>query len=322
MKTSYFLSPKHPSKVCDIAVETVVDSYFKEDIPFHSDIYSIFQNNTIYLNGIIKAPTPISDADLFPKIQKHIGTDYDIVNNIVVEEVEMELQERTFSGIYLGYSCNEVDEMIPFEHKESRELVRRIYEEFDIPLKIQIHINGTRIVVSLEHNHSDIETIDKIVNEFFEGDDFENPKKIHGVPEIYHSELRDDAIYKSSDSVIFSLYGPRAWYGETDFVGSDFLSNKRLGHLIVREIANDWAQKRVLSYCAVEIDYTDNNSTPIHFGIKGNDSGIHLENGTFFEFGDIENDYPMYKERVLDKIKTGEIDIIEIAKWGFQDTNI
>jgi S-adenosylmethionine synthetase len=321
MKTSYFLSPKHPSKVCDIAVETIVDTYFKQDIKFYSDIFAFIYKGDIHLHGHMDVSSPIAEAELIPKIKKNIGEEYQIVNNIIVEESDVVDNERTFGGIYVGYSCNEVDEMIPFEHKEARELVREIYSKFEIPIKVQVHINGERIAVSLEHNYENSEELDKIVIDFFDVEEGIT-KKIKGVPEIYHSSLRDDVVYKSSDSIISSFYGPRAWYGETDFVGSDFSSNKRLGHLIVREVANDYTKKRVLSYCAVEIDYTDNNPVPIHFGIKGNDTGIHLENGTFFEFGDIEIEYPMYKERVLEKLKTGEIDIIEMAKWGFQDTNI
>jgi S-adenosylmethionine synthetase len=321
MKTSYFLSPKHPSKVCDIAVETIVDTYFKEDINFYSDIFAFIYRGAIHLHGHMDVSSPISEPELLPKIKENIGEDYQIVNNIIVEESEDIDNERTFSGVYLGYSCNEVDEMIPFEHKESRELVRTIYNQYEIPLKAQVHVNGERIVVSLEHNFDNNEILDEIVREFFRPDE-DITKKITGEVEIYHTLLRDDVVYKSSDSIISSFYGPRAWYGETDFVGSDFSSNKRLGHLIVREIANDYTSRKTLSYCAVEIDFTDDNPVPIHFGIKGNDRGIHLENGTFFEFGDIETEYPMYKERVLEKLKTGELDIIEIAKWGFPSTNI
>lgn len=321
MKTSYFLSPKHPSKVCDIAIETIVDTYLKQDIKFYSDIFAFIYRGEIHLHGHMDVSSPISEVELFPKIKENIGEDYRIVNNIIVEESESVDFERTFSGIYLGYSCNEVDEMIPFEHKESRELVKTIYEKYQIPLKAQVHINGDRIVVSLEHNFENVDELDIIVKEFF-NQDLDNPKKKNGNPEIYHSILRDDVVYKSSDSIISSFYGPRAWYGETDFVGSDFSSNKRLAHLITREIANDYTSKKTLSYCAVELDFVDNNPKPIHFGIKGNDRGIHLENGTFFEFGDIETEYPMYKQRVLDKLKTDELNIIEIAKWGFPNTNI
>lgn len=320
MKTSYFYSPKHPSKICDIAIESVVNCYYREDIQFYSDIFSIIKNDTLILEGVIKASSPVSDSTLIPYIKNNIGDDYSIINNIVVEESDEEFTERTFSGIYLGYSCLEVDEMIPFEHKEARELTRTIYEKLEIPLKTQIHVNGQRLVVSLEHNYENKSEIDLIVDEFFSRED--SNQNQYNKADIHHSEIRKNIIYKSGNSIIPSFYGPRAWYGETDFVGYDFLSNKRICHLIVRDIANDYSQRKVLNYCAVEIDFTDNNPVPIHFGIKGNTTGIHLENGTFFDFGDIDKVYPMYKERVLNKIKTGEIDIVEIAKWGFPNTNI
>lgn len=321
MKTSHFFSPSHPSKICDIVVETVIDTYYKEGIEFYSDLFALIYKGSIHLHGHMEVSSPISDSELIPKIQKEIGTEHKIVNNIIVHHVDDIKGERTFGGIYLGYSCNEVDNMIPFEHEECRGLTKKIWDILQIPIKIQIHVNGQRLAISMEHNHENKEELENIVFDYFTRED-DGKSNVYNKPEIYHSEIRTDVVYKSNDSIISSFYGPRAWYGETDFIGSDFLSNKRLGHLIVREIANDWAKKNNLSYVAVEIDFTDNNPVPIHFGIKGNDRGIHLENGTFFEFGDINNDYPRYKQIVLDKLKTGEYDIVEIAKWGFPSINI
>ena len=321
MKTSHFYSPKHPSKVCDIRIETFLDYYRKQDIDFYSDIFCFIKNNTIHIEGFMDVSSPIADVELIEEIQKEIGTDYSIINNVVTEEYEGDFVERTFGGIYLGYACVEVDEFIPFEHQEARGLTKRIYDLLDIPIKVQVHVNGNRLAISVEHNHENIEELETIIKEFFVREDT-GAHNVYNEPEIYHSPIRNDVVYKSNDSIVSSFYGPRAWYGETDYIGSDFLSNKRLGHLIAREIANEYTRERTLSYCAVELDFTDGNETPIHFGIKGNTSGIHLENGTFFEFGDIDEGYPIYKQRVLDKIKSGELNIVEIAKWGFPSIDI
>jgi len=321
MKTSYFLSPKHPSKICDIAVEVLLDYYRKQDIDFYSDIFSFIKNDQIIIEGRMDTSSPIADVELVEEIQKEIGTEYTIINNVVTEQYEGDFVEKTFSGIYLGYSCVEVDEFIPFEHQEAKSLTKLIYDRLDIAIKVQVHINGNRLAISLEHNHDNLEEIDEIIREFAERPD-DGTANVYNEPEIYHSEIRNDVVYKSTDSITSTFYGPRAWYGEVDFIGSDFLSNKRISHLIVREIANDYAKLRNLSYCAVELDFTDGDPRPIHFGIKGNTNGIHLENGTFFEFGDIENEYPQYKQKVIDKIKSGEINIVEIAKWGFEDMSI
>lgn len=320
MKSSTFLSPKHPSKICDIAIETVVDSYIKEDIGFYSDIFSFIQGGTLYLYGSVQTTSPLVDADLIPKIQSNIDLPYNIVNNIIVNQVEDELVERTFGGIYLGFACTEVNQMIPFEHQEAKGLVKEIVERYDIPLDVQVHINGNRVAVSLEHNHEEVEVINEIVKNFFKGDNDGN-RTNYNEPEIHHSKLRDDVIYKSTNSIISTFYGPRAWYGETEFIGTDTLSNKRLGHLICREVAKDKVMENNLLYCAVEITFNAGERTPIHFGIKGNTTGIHLENGTFFEHGEVEDDYQHYKDIVTEKLKNGEIDLIEIAKWGYQDIN-
>jgi len=321
MKTSHFYSPNHPQKICDIVVETIIDTYLKQNIDIHSDIYSVLKDNFIVLDGYLKTTTIIDDSILIQRINEEIGTDYSIINNIKPIQVEGPLEERTFGGIYLGYSCGEVAGMVPFEHEEARELTRFIYNELSIPLKTQIHVNGKRLAVSLEHEYDDLEKLNSMVVEFFDRDEESNLNK-YNEPEIYHSGIRNDLVYKSGNSIISTFYGPRAWYGETNFVGSDFLSNKRFSHLICREYANQYLKSESLSYVAVEIDYTDNDEVPVHFGIKGNNTGIHLENGTFFEYGDIQNEYPWMKKIVLEKLRNNELNIIDIAKWGLPGTNI
>jgi S-adenosylmethionine synthetase len=320
MRTSYFYSPTHPSKICDIVVETIIDSYFKKEISFYSDIFGLIQDGSIHLYGNLTTTEIMNDDELIPIIQSHIGTNYPIVNNIKINKVDTPLEERTFSGVYLGYSCFENSSYLPFEHDECRNLTKLIYDKLNIPIRVQIHINGQAAVVSLEHNYESKEELDAIVNEFFDRENEENSVK-YNEPEIYHSKIRTDVIYKSNDSIVSSFYGPRAWYGETDYIGSDMLSNKRISHLICREYALEYLKERSLSYCAVEISYTDNEPRPINFGIKGNSEGIHLENGTFFEYGDVNDNYYWTKKIVKEKLQKNQFNIIEIAKWGFPNTN-
>jgi S-adenosylmethionine synthetase len=321
MRTSYFYSPTHPSKVCDIVVETIIDTYYKKGISFHSDIFGLIQDGSINLYGDIKTTDIISDDELIPIIQSHIGLNYPIVNNIKISKVDEPLEERTFSGVYLGYACFENQSLLPFEHDECRNLTKLIYDKLHIPIRVQIHINGEAAVVSLEHNYENKKEIDTIVKEFFDRENIENAVN-YNEPEIHHSEIRTDVVYKSNDSIVSSFYGPRAWYGETDYIGSDMLSNKRLAHLICREYAVGYLREHSLSYCGVEISYTDNNPRPINFGIKGNSEGIHLENGTFFEYGDVDNHYPLVKKIVSTRLEKNKLNIIDIAKWGFPNTNI
>ena len=321
MRTSYFYSPTHPSKICDIVVECIIDTYIKKEISFHSDIFGLIQDGSINLYGNLTATEIIDDEELILVIQSHIGTEYPIVNNIKINKVEFPLRERFFSGVYLAYSCSENENLLPFEHDECRNLTKLIYDKLNIPIRVQIYISGEAAFVSLEHNYENPSEIDIIVKDFFDRTDIPNSIQ-YNEPEIYHSEIRNDVIYKSNDSIVSSFYGPRAWYGETDYIGSDILSNKRLAHLIGREFANNYLKSESLSYCAVELTFSANNPEPINFGIKGNSEGIHLENGTFFEYGDVKNDYPLTKKAVLDKIKSNKYNIIEIAKWGFPSTNI
>ena len=321
MRTSYFYSPTHPSKVCDIVVETIIDTYFKKGISFHSDIFGLIQDGNINLYGDIKTTDIISDEELLPIIQSHIGNEYPIINNIKISKVDELLEERTFSGVYLGYACFENSSLLPFEHDECRNLTKLIYDKLNIPIRVQIHINGQAAVVSLEHKYGNKEELESIVKEFFNREHIENAVQ-YNEPEIYHSDIRNDLIYKSNDSIVSSFYGPRAWYGETDYIGSDILSNKRLAHLICREYAVGYLKEHSLSYCGVEISYTDNEPRPINFGIKGNSEGIHLENGTFFEYGDVDNHYPLVKKIVTTRLEKNKLNIIEIAKWGFPNTNI
>jgi hypothetical protein len=96
----------------------------------------------------------------------------------------------------------------------------------------------------------------------------------------------------------------------------DIYNNYRYSHLISREISKKYLNENKLNYCLVELTYHSNKELPIQIGIKGNDSGIHLENGTFFIYSDNYDMYRSIKNNVIENINSNKTFLIDIAKWG------
>jgi len=69
------------------------------------------------------------------------------------------------------------------------------------------------------------------------------------------------------------------------------------------------------------LTYSFNNETPIQYGIKGNNTGIHIENGTFFEYGENFNELITIKNNIIEKIKSNPKSLVELSKWGYFNLN-
>ena len=55
MRSSYFISPKHYSKVCDIAAEAVVQLYTNTNELYYSDVFSHIINNKLHVMGWVSS---------------------------------------------------------------------------------------------------------------------------------------------------------------------------------------------------------------------------------------------------------------------------
>jgi hypothetical protein len=309
MRSAHFISPKHYSKVCDIAAEAVVQLYTNTNELYYSDIFSHIIDNTLYVMGYVTSNNHISDEDIQRFITECIDIDIDVKLSIKKEELSNELI-RIGNGTFLGYSNNENITGIPFEYLHTKAITKLIYDSINQAVKVQITINGIEVKMVVETNYENHLDITDLINEYLKNNQFfcKNIKIVN---------INTDTIYKSGECFISNTYGPRVPYSNTKFIGLDINTNLKYAHLVAKHIADEYIVKRNLNYSLLELTYENNNVEPIQFGIKGNKGGIHIENGTFFENSMDYQRLINTHDLIIKKIKSNPTSLIEMAKWGY-----
>lgn len=309
MRSSKIKSPSHYDKVCDIAVEAIVQMYTNKNEFYKSNLFSYIYDGTLTILGTVSSNNHYTDDEILNFIKTHI--DIDIV--ITLNFIKLELSENlihTNNDTFLGYCCNENPQGIPFEQLEALTLSKYLYKTFKIPFELEITINGKEINVIIETNYLNKNDITDIVEQYITKSENYLRKT------IITTDFNKKTIHNSSNNFISNFYGPRSPYGNTNFVGLDIYNNYRYSHLISREISKKYLNEKQLNYCLVELTYHSNKELPIQMGIKGNDSGIHLENGTFFHYSNDYNMYSYLKKNVIEYISSNKTSLIDIANWG------
>jgi S-adenosylmethionine synthetase len=307
MRTSKFYSPLHPTKVVDISSELVSTLYYNNKLNETCDIFSYLYDNVITIQGVISANDHPTDGQIIEYVRHNIETDYDIRLNIKKNNNFIGTDANILNETFLGYACSENDQYLPFEHSNAKLLTRAIYNEYNIPIGCQLNINGNSINLTLEHNFKNTSELENFIFEFYT----QNLNKSKVEINIFHDDINYNKLYKSGEYAIYNLYGPRVPHGNVSFVGTEVMSNKRISILIARILAKRYLEKEHMRYSLVELSYGNNLSTPIQIGIKGNISGIHIENGTFFTFGSIDE-----VNSIKHDIISHDVDIIEFTRWG------
>lgn len=308
MRSSYFISPKHPIKVCDIASETIVQLYTNLNELYYSDVFSYILNQKLYLCGWVASMKHFSFDEIKKEILKNIEVDIEIFVNIEQLPI-LENITKIERGTFLGYSTNENIEGIPFEHLEARNLTKFLYGKINEGIVVQLTINGQEIKICIETNYDDINYIKELVYSYLK-----NKNYIRILINV--NKIQNSILYNSENSFISNTYGPRSPYSNNRFVGLDINRNLKYAHLIAKEVADFYITSRNLNYSLIELTFEKDNPVPIQFGIKGNNTGINIENGTFFELLDAPKYIDDWKIKIETFLKKDNI-LIEMAKWGY-----
>jgi S-adenosylmethionine synthetase len=259
-------------------------------------------------------------------VSSNIHFSYDEIKDFISNNIDMELpivlsieQKELIndivtigSGTFLGYSTNENVVGLPFEQVEVKKLTKFIYDRFGEAMRVQITINGQQIEVCIECDYDNKGELEDVIVDFLKNKGY--MQKI-----IKVKNINKNIVYKSGDNFISNTYGPRSPYSNTQFIGIDVNRNYKWAHLVVKEIADRYIVNNNLNYSLIELTYSAETEKPTQFAIKGNKGGIHIENGTFFEYLSDYGRVNTTKNTILDKIKQNPIGLIKMAKWGYFD---
>jgi len=304
MRTSRFYSPLHPAKIVDHVTELVSLFYYENNLNETCNIFSQLYKNNIIIQGTINSNDHPTDYELLSYIKDNINCDYNINLNLIKSNFVKNCSKSL--GTFIGYATTETIDYLPFEHYYSKELVKTIYQNYNIPIVCQLTINGNDVLISLEHNFKNSLDIESIISDIYKS---KINKTVNNI-DFVHSNINYDKLYDSGKYLIYNHYGPRVPYGDISYVGSSVLSNNRLSILNARTLAIDYLTKNDLKYSLVEISY-GGDQEPVQIGIKGNTTGINIENGTFFTYGTFDE-----ISRIEDNLILNKETITNYIHWG------
>lgn len=306
MRTSRFYSPNHPAKIVDFISELISLFYYKNNLNKTCNIFSHLYDNHITISGLINSDEHPTDSEIISYIKDITNVDYNVNLNLIKSDYTNVFNSNL--GTFIGYANTENSEHLPFEHYYVKQIIKSLYNVIQIPIMCQLTINGNISKIILEHNFNDANFIENfILDVCIPTLDNLNSDNV----EFIHKKIDYNNVYNSGNNHIYNLYGPRTSYGDISYVGSDIISRERTSIIIARNIALNHLFGDNLQYSQVEITYGINNTEPIQIGIKGNSNGIHIEHGTFFKYGTLD-EFNLVKNNLI----FTEESVINSIKWG------
>src|SRR3989344_5309520 len=219
IKTAEFCSPKHPDKICDFIVDSILDAYLEGDKESRAGIEVMGGHKLITVNGEV---TSRSKPDIEKLIKNIVGPDYKVVINITVQSPEIARGVDTGGagdqGIMKGYATSETPEYLPLEYILARDLCKKIYAVYPNDGKTQVTIENGKVktVVASFQNTKNAELF-KLVQNIIKSEEY----LINPAGE-WHQGGFDADTGLSGRKLVIDNYGPEIPVGGGSFSGKDY----------------------------------------------------------------------------------------------------
>ena len=260
IKTAEFCSPKHPDKICDFIVDSILDAYLEGDKESRAGIEVMGGHKLITVNGEV---TSKSRPNIEKLVQKIVGADYKIIVNIVPQSAEIaqgvDVGGAGDQGIMKGYATSETPEYLPLEYVLARDLCKKIYEVYPYDGKTQVTIEGKKVltVVASFQNTKNAELL-KLVKEIIPAREY----LINPAGE-WHQGGFDADTGLSGRKLVIDDYGPEIPIGGGSLSGKDYTKVDRSGAYMARRIAVELLEKRKAKEVYTKLAYAIGKSEPV-----------------------------------------------------------
>ena len=274
IRTSEFVTPSHPDKVCDQIADSILDECLKQDKNSRVAVEVMGGHGKLNITGEITTTAKVNYEKKALKVCKENGY------GKVAVEVNISKQSPEISkgiteggagdqGIMIGYACRENKSFIPQEHYLARDLSRLLYERHKKDGKTQITIYGRKVKIIVA-SMADVsgENLKKMIKEWskqsrFKEFDFANCKIVTNPAGDWSKSGFEADTGLTGRKIVIDSYGPRVPVGGGCFSGKDPTKVDRSGAYMARKIALDYLRNKKASEVFVKLAYVIGKKEPV-----------------------------------------------------------
>ncbi len=260
IKTAEFVSPKHPDKMCDVIVDTLLDEFMKGDPKSRVALEAVGGHGQITVSGEV---TSGANVDIVGIVKNLVGPSFE-VRTFVVKQSQyigqgVDAGGAGDQGIMIGYATRETKNYMPLEYELARDVCRKIYEKYPFDGKTQVTVEDGRaktVVASFQTTKTP--DLEKLAREIIQADKY----LINPTGEWPVGGFDADSGL-SGRKIVIDNYGPEIGVGGGSFSGKDYTKVDRSGAYMARRIAVDYLEKYGAENVRVKLAYAIGKKDPV-----------------------------------------------------------
>ncbi len=281
-KTSEFISPMHPDKLCDRISDAILDACLEQDPNTRCAVETMGGHGKVFIAGELNTKAEI---DVEKIAQEIVGKPITVTSNIVRQSPEIasgvDAGGAGDQGIMVGYACRDNEAMIPHEHYLARNLCRYLHELHPDDGKTQVTLGDDDIAVAIVASWRGVPT-EQLKDEVQDWIT-ENNLRIGNETRIYCNPAGDweqggfDAdTGLTGRKIVADAYGTRVPVGGGAFSGKDCTKVDRSGAYKARQIAIELLNRNSFAHeVIVQIAYAIGEAYPVQITARFDDGVIN-----------------------------------------------
>ncbi|QQS59435.1 methionine adenosyltransferase domain-containing protein [Candidatus Peregrinibacteria bacterium] len=274
LKTSEFVSPMHPDKMCDRISDAILDAYLKEDGGSRCAIEVMGGHELIQIMGEVTSTAKPDIREIVRRIAGNLECNIHIVTQSPEIAKGVDEGGAGDQGIMIGYACNENEALIPHELYLAKSLCKFLYEKSPQDGKTQITLrDGELSTIIASWANTDKQSLRELIHEWLsiQIDEGNLPNEKHGIfPDIYANPAGDwNTSGFAADTgltgrkIIMDAYGTRVPVGGGAFSGKDATKVDRSGAYKARSLAVRLLKERNANEVFVTLAYAIGQPYPV-----------------------------------------------------------
>lgn len=281
LRTSEFVSPMHPDKLCDRVSDAILDAYLKDDPHARCAIEVMGGHEGIYIKGEVTSTAKPDIREIVRTIAGHLECNIHLENQSPEIAQGVDKGGAGDQGIMVGYACRDNEAMIPQEHYLARSLCRYLYELHPDDGKTQITLNDNDSAIAIVASWRGIskEQLHEEVSHWI----FQNNLRIGNETIIFCNPAGDwekggfeADTGLTGRKIVVDAYGARVPVGGGAFSGKDCTKVDRSGAYRARQLAVDLLDKNQFAHeVLIQVAYAIGEPYPVQITARFDEGVIN-----------------------------------------------